>query len=255
MNPRTQITTVADLLFVADDAFLIALPFEPEPAPGQFVMLSFSDGRTDPFLPRPLSVFDWDKKMLTLLVRVSGRGTLFMGRLAPGALLRVTGPLGSIFPDSAGRVFFVGGGIGIAPLYYAAKRSGAREKRFIIGFPSAARSYLTEEYAHVAPLDLVSDDGSLGEKMLPHEKLEALVAAGEMPDLVISCGPEKMMAAVHGVAKRYDIRDVVSLEARMGCGIGACLGCRIDLPGGSVLVCRDGAVFEGSVFDRSTDGG
>lgn len=250
MQPRTQLSAVADLMPIASDAFLIALPFEPEPEPGQFVMLSFGDGRLDPFLPRPLSIFDWEEKMLTLLVKVVGRGTAIMGNLKPGAVLRITGPLGNSFPDHAGRIVFVGGGIGIAPLYYAAKRSHASDKSFILGFRSAEQSYLTEEFSQVAPAHFVSDDGSLGEKMFPHEKLEALITAGYRPDLVVSCGPDPMMKAIHEVARRHGIRDVVSLEARMGCGIGACLGCRLDLPGGSVLVCKEGPVFEGSLFEE-----
>ncbi len=250
MQPRTQLSVVADLMPIASNAFLVALPFEPEPEPGQFVMLSFDDGRLDPFLPRPFSVFDWEEKMLTLLVKVVGRGTAIMGNLKQGATLRITGPLGNSFPDYEGRVVFVGGGIGIAPLYYAAKRSQAGCKSFILGFCTAEQSYLTEEFSQIAPTVLVSDDGSLGEKMFPHEKLDTLIAAGDRPDLIISCGPEPLMRATHEVAKRHGVRDIVSLEARMGCGIGACLGCRLDLPGGSVLVCKEGPVFEGSFFEE-----
>ncbi|HNT29027.1 MAG TPA: dihydroorotate dehydrogenase electron transfer subunit [bacterium] len=246
---RSIVTAIADMMPVADDCFLMAVPFEPEPLPGQFVMLSFGDGRTDPFLPRPISIFDWEGGMLTLLIRVVGRGTLLLGRQVAGATVRVTGPLGNSFPDDAGRVCFIGGGIGVAPLFYAAKRSKAKDRSFILGFRSADESYLTGEFSEVAPVRFVSDDGSLGEKLFPHEKLDALVTAGERPDLIVTCGPEKMMAAVHGVAKKHGLRDVHSLESRMGCGIGACLGCRVSMPGASVLVCKEGAVFDGSVFD------
>lgn len=247
---RSIVTKIADLMQVSNDSFLLAAPFESEPLPGQFVMLSFGDGRTDPFLPRPISIFDWDDGMLTLLIRVVGRGTLLMAHQAVGMPVRVTGPLGNSFPDEAGRVFFIGGGIGIAPLYYAAKRSNAKNKAFILGFRSAEQSYLTDDYLKVADTHFVSDDGSLGVKLFPHEKLDALVKAGEKPDLVIACGPEKMMAAVHEVAKKHGIRDHHSLESRMGCGIGACLGCRVQMPGASVLVCKEGPVFDGSIFEE-----
>ena len=247
---RSIVTKIADLMPISNECFLMAVPFESEPLPGQFVMISFGDGRTDPFLPRPISIFDWDDGMLTLLIRVVGRGTLLMARRTVGEPVRVTGPLGNSFPDTAGRVCFIGGGIGIAPLYYAAKRSTAPDKSFILGFRSAEQSYLTDDYLKIATAHFVSDDGSLGDKLFPHQKLDALAKSGEKPDLVITCGPEKMMAAVHEVAKKHGIRDHHSLESRMGCGIGACLGCRVQMPGASVLVCKEGPIFDGSIFEE-----
>ncbi len=241
----TIVTEIIRNTRLTPEVFLLELPFAERPLPGQFVMLSFADTRTDPLLPRPISIFDWDSGVLRLLIRIAGRGTALMAEMQPGEKLRITGPVGNSFPDTHGRVVFMGGGIGIAPLYYAAKCSKAAEKHFILGFRTAAQSYLTGEFARQGTVHLVSDDGTIGEKGYPHEVLTALIEKTKV-DMVLTCGPEKMMEAIHRTVEKKGVTCYHSLESRMGCGIGACLGCRVAMPGRSVLVCKEGPIFEDS---------
>lgn len=234
-----------------EEMFLLEIACPEEPEPGQFVMVSTADNRSDPFLPRPISVFNWENGILTLLIKIVGRGTALLSEMKPGDEIRVVGHLGNSFPDSSGTVVFVGGGIGIAPLLYTAKHSKAAKKLFVLGFQNKNQVILESCFAEYGDVQIVTDDGSYSFKGYPHEWLAARYAQGFKPDLVLSTGPEMMMRAVHKVSKGIAGADYHSLEARMGCGIGACLGCRIELEGGSFLVCKDGPVFNGNeIFEE-----
>lgn len=230
--------------FVTDDNFLLKVRFEEEPVPGQFVMLSMVDGRTDPYLPRPISVFDWKNGILSLLIKVVGRGTELLSKMKTGEKLRVVGHLGNSFPDNDGTVFFVGGGIGVAPLLYTAKRSKAAKKVFFLGFQDKESVACREIFEEVGEVVICTDDGSFGVKGFPHQELERRIADGDVPDLICTCGPEILMESVYKVSQGKT-ESYSSLESRMGCGIGACLGCRVETKGGIYLVCKDGPVFRG----------
>ncbi|MGI6395297.1 MAG: dihydroorotate dehydrogenase electron transfer subunit [bacterium] len=240
------VTDIVSKRFLSKDTFLLNVNFPEKPNPGQFVMLSMVDGRSDPFLPRPISVFDWDDGVLSLLIKVVGRGTLLLSEMEKGNKIRVVGHLGNSFPDAKKSVFFVGGGIGVAPLLYAAKNSNAQKKTFFLGFKekdSVAAVEFFEKYGNVI---LCTDDGSAGIKGFPHQMLKSELENGNIPELICTCGPEIMMESVHKTASIYkDIEIFHSFESKMGCGIGACLGCRIETKGGSYLVCKEGPVFNG----------
>lgn len=241
-----SITKIVSNRFLNSDSFLLDVEFSEKPRSGQFVMLSMVDGRSDPYLPRPISVFDWNDGVLSLLIKVVGKGTELLSKMKPGEKIRVVGHLGNSFPDSEGTVYYVGGGIGVAPLLYTAKNSKAKKKVFFLGFKNEEAVIAREMFEKHGKVVLCTDDGSCGMKGYPHNALENMLKNGEIPDLICTCGPEIMMESVHKVASKHsNIQIYHSLEARMGCGIGACLGCRVETKGGNYLVCKDGPVFNG----------
>lgn len=240
----SKICSIISNNFVTKDTFLMNIAFDEIPQPGQFLMLSKPDGLMDPFLPRPISVFDWNDGVLSLLIKVVGKGTKMLPEMKPGEKLRITGYLGNSFPDTTGTLLCIGGGIGVAPLFYTAKISKAAEKRFIFGFRDKDSVLLKEKFEELGEVIITTDDGSCGLKKYPHEVLETLLDKGFKPDMICTCGPVIMMDCVEKVFAKYGVGELYkSYESTMGCGIGACLGCRIETTGGSFLVCKEGPVF------------
>lgn len=219
--------------------------FDEIPQPGQFLMLSKPDGLMDPFLPRPISVFDWNDGVLSLLIKIVGKGTKMLSEMMPGEKLRITGYLGNNFPDTTGTLLCIGGGIGVAPLFYTAKISKAAKKSFILGFRDKSSVLMEEKFRELGEVTITTDDGSYGLRKYPHEVLETLFGKGFEPSLTCTCGPLIMMDFVGKICEKYGITELYkSYETSMGCGIGACLGCRINIPGGTFLVCKEGPVFK-----------
>lgn len=209
-------------------------------APGQFVNLALP-GK---FLRRPISVCDWGKYHLTLLVKEAGEGTKELVRLPPETELDVLAGLGNGFdfaPETVGPApVLVGGGIGVAPLYGLAKRmlENGQSPRAVLGFRSRADSFYLEEFAALGiPVLPASEDGSLGVKGFVTDALNTL------PDCsyVLACGPTAMLKAVHALPRLTGGQ--FSFEARMACGFGACVGCTIETKNGLRRVCKDGPVF------------
>ena len=157
------------------------------------------------------------------------------------------GPLGTGFDGKDAQcVYFVGGGVGVAPICCAMDAFATAESRAFFGFRTAAHAYgMTQAPCAVTA---VSDDGSLGERALVTKPLEAAICARK-PDVVMACGPTPMLAAVQALCETYGVPCQLSLEERMGCGIGACLGCNVKImqPDGGwryKRVCKDGPVFD-----------
>lgn len=205
-------------------------------APGQFAEISVPGL----FLRRPISVCDWTASSITLLVKVVGQGTAALRSMAPGATLDVLAGLGNGFGctqrDGAA---LVGGGIGIAPLYGLTKRlvaQGAAAPVAILGFRSAADVFYADEFAALGcDVRIATEDGSLGTRGFVTDAMATLPE----PMYAYACGPMPMLRAV--AARVAD--GEFSLEARMGCGFGACMGCTIETPSGPRRVCVDGPVF------------
>ena len=241
----SKICSIVSNVFVTKDTFLMNVEFDEVPQAGQFLMLSKTDGPTMPFLPRPISVFDWNDGVLSLLVKVVGKGTKMLSEMKPGEKIRITGYLGNSFPDTTGTLLCIGGGIGAAPLFYTAKISKAAKKHFILGFRDKDSVLMEEKFRELGEVTIVTDDGSFGLKKYPHEVLEAMLEKGSAPSEICTCGPLIMMECVEKTCKKFNLEELYkSYETMMGCGIGACLGCRINTPGGSFLVCKEGPVFK-----------
>jgi len=223
--------------------------------PGQFVHLR-TGCSSDPLLRRPISIHYADAAAgrIRLLVQVSGRGTALLARSSPGEELDLLGPFGRGFPflDEAAPALFVAGGIGMAPLFFAAaqRQRAGLPFEFILGGRSSA--FLPpEEYFldhGFAPLT-ATEDGSRGLRGLATALLEKRLAEANRQGRIHACGPMPMLTRVVELARAAGVPLHLSLESRMACGVGACLGCAVPVKvQGNIeyrRVCRDGPVFDG----------
>jgi dihydroorotate dehydrogenase electron transfer subunit len=222
----------------------------PAAEPGQFVMLSAGPlpaaPRFDPLLPRPMAVFRRAGPALEVLYQVTGRGTALLAAARAGERVRVVGPLGRGFalPEPGARALLVGGGTGIASLFDLALRARGRGPlAVLLGARSAAALMALADFRELgAELRLATEDGSAGRRGLVTELLAEALAEG--PARVYACGPTRMMRRAAELATEAGAACLVSLENRMACGFGVCLGCAVPRrTEGYALVCRDGPVF------------
>ena len=222
--------------------------------PGQFYMLR-GDWGADPLLGRPLSVLGEDPKRGTLrfLLKVVGEGTRRLHAVRPGEKVYGLGPLGRPFPmpdrnDKRCSVM-VGGGVGIPPLAYLAERFTGEGVpfKFLQGARTKDDLLLLDELGDlgVKPV-LTTEDGSKGIRGLVTATLENEIARDAQA--VYACGPEGMLRAVAALC-RGKVPSHLSLEARMGCGYGVCLGCVVAIQRNGIKsyerVCQEGPVFDG----------
>ena len=209
--------------------------------PGQFAHI-YVPGRT---LRRPISICDIDKDAGTLrfVFQVRGGGTAQLADFQVGDQMDILAPLGHGFTvEPEKKALFVGGGIGVPPLLGAAKHYGENAV-VAIGFRSRDFVILENDFkAAGCEVRVATDDGSYGHHGLVLDLIRDL-----HPDVIHACGPMVMLRAVAQFAKENNIRCEISLEERMACGIGACLGCAVELNGedGTYMghVCKDGPVF------------
>ena len=233
-----EIFTIQENVPIAEDTYRLELAGNTGElhTPGQFVNVALP-GK---FLRRPFCVCSWDEGEMTLLYKVVGEGTRQLSTLTEGTQLDVLVGLGNGFDtrESGDAPLLCGGGLGAAPMYALCRalRSEGKDVTVLLGFNTAAEIVLEEDFKRLgAGLTLFTLDGSAGRKGF---------VTGLMPDLnysyVYSCGPMPMMRAVSAAAVTGA---QFSLEARMACGFGACVGCTIQTVGGPRRVCADGPVF------------
>ena len=228
-----------------------------EARPGQFIAVYCRDGSR--LLPRPISIceIDPEEERLRLVYRIAGAGTEEFSSLVSGDPVEIMGPLGNGFTllDSDKTAVVVGGGIGVPPMLQTAKSYG-KNATAILGFRSADKIVLTDDFeAQQNRVMLCTDDGSAGHHGVVTDLLKQRFDEGK-PDIVYACGPKVMLKFVAKLCAEYGVRCQVSLEERMACGVGACLGCATPIrrDDGSVTylhVCKDGPVFDAErvVFD------
>ncbi len=200
--------------------------------PGQFFLIRID--REDVILRRAFSIFDVDEDRLSFLYRVVGRGTKWLSERRIGYSLNIFGPLGNGFSISQGRFLLIGGGSGMAPLYYLGKRLRG-DVKFLLGAQTGNfwGKELLSRYASIGDIEVVTEDGSLGKKGLVTEYIDTNY------DRVYACGPIEMLKNI-----RIDIPTEISLESKIACGFGACRGCVIENKYGEYKrVCKDGPVF------------
>ena len=250
---------------VAPNIFLIKLSapsVAQEALPGQFIHIKCSKDNY-PLLRRPLSIhrIDKEKGEIFILFQVMGEGTKLLADRSIEDDLDIMGPIGNgfnIYPESK-KIVIIGGGIGVAPLLALCEESirqgkevqvliGALKKELVIG----------EESFKIlgAKVDVATDDGSYQYKGLVTDLLERIIKEGWLADQIFACGPKPMLKKISEIALQANISYQVSMEERMACGIGACLGCVCkiktkDKRGYKVKyeykrVCVDGPVFRGS---------
>jgi dihydroorotate dehydrogenase electron transfer subunit len=213
--------------------------------PGQFVMVRCGEGL---LLRRPLSIHQVEPgahpAKLAFLFAVVGKGTGWLSGRRRGSL-DLLGPLGNGFRlgPAKGKLVLVAGGMGIAPLAFLAQRALEQEHELtlIVGARTASSLHIDFPQAKRLELVIVTEDGSRGKKGLATDYLTGfLPGAGH----VFACGPTEMYSAMTASKGLRGKPVQVSLEARMGCGFGACFGCTIKTADGLKQVCRDGPVFE-----------
>ncbi len=237
---------------LTEDIMSLWISWEPDEAviPGQFINVYLKDPSR--MLPRPISICDVTDKGLRMVYRITGAatGTKELSGYKPKEKLRITGPVGRGYPveelKNSENVVLMGGGIGIPPMLYLAKSLGGRCKA-VLGYRDSS-TFLKEEFdALGCRVLLSSDDGSVG---VHGTVLDAIAADNTDCGVICACGPKPMLRGIKDYASSRDIKAYISLEERMACGVGACLGCvtktqktddhsRVK----NARVCVDGPVF------------
>ncbi len=238
--------------------------------PGQFAHVRIEDS-CDPLLRRPLSIHDivpsrkGSRSLLKIIYEVVGKGTRLLSEKPAGSPVDILGPLGRGFDlkalARAKQVILVAGGMGVAPLYFLARRLTERRKITVL-IGARVRGHLVGEEAFKdlgCRVRVATDDGSKGAKGLVTALLERELSVGERRNAAVggraaavggcgvavcACGPKPMLAAVSTAARAHGVPAYVSLEEFMGCGLGACLGCAIRTVSGYRRICHDGPVFD-----------
>ena len=214
-----------------------------EAKPGQFISVYSNDDSK--LLPRPISICEIDKETgrLRIVYRVVGYGTKEFSGCKAGDTLEIMGPLGNGYTLKKDKAILVAGGIGVPPLFGAARQCG-KNATVAVGFRNKDFVILEDDFrAAGCDLRIATDDGSYGHHGLVIDLFQDL-----HPDKIFACGPKVMLRAVTEFAKAHNIPCEISLEERMACGIGACLGCAVELydeNGETYMghVCKDGPVF------------
>ena len=202
---------------------------------GQFVNIKI-DGL---FLRRPISVCDCEGELLTLVYKVVGKGTEMMSKMVAGEELDVLTGLGNGYDTSlsGNAPLLIGGGAGVPPMFYLARKLIAEGKkpRAILGFGSADEVFYKDEFEALGvSVTVTTADGTAGIKGFVTAAMD-----GEYT-YFYTCGPEPMLKAVYD---KSETSGQFSFEERMGCGFGACMGCSCKTKYGNKRICRDGPVL------------
>lgn len=219
-------------------------------APGQFIMVECGE---DAFLKRPMGISDANADVgeISFIYQISGRGTRALHEQKVGGKLKIIGPLGNGFwiKKASKSLGLIGGGTGIGPLLFCAKKFhaeypklliygfiGARTKDILCG-ENEMRNYAKETY-------ITTDDGTYGQKAVAPDALSQFLKKKSVGQ-IIACGPTQMMKKTAAIARDRSIHCQVSLEEHMACGFGACLGCPCEIKDeGYKMICLDGPVFD-----------
>ncbi len=252
---------VAGMEWLSPDVIRMVLKSErlvSSAKPGQFLNVRCGDSYRA-YLRRPISICDVNRESGTadIVFQVRGAGTELLAGVKPGEFVDVMGPLGNPFKpvQPGGSMVVVGGGIGSFPLLLLLRTMPEVRRKALLGFRSHEAVVLEEAFASNSErLEIATDDGSHGQAGFATNLLERCLEQ-EKPDCVYVCGPLPMMKAAVGICMHHDVAVQVSMEQRMGCGVGACLVCACKTRDGEGFaythVCREGPVFDGReiVFD------
>lgn len=250
---RKELAVLISQEQLADGIFSMWIQTEASKSakPGQFLSMYTKDGSK--LLPRPISICEIDQTQgsLRVVYRVTGEntGTKQFSLLCEGDEIPVIGPLGNGFPveEAEGkRAFLIGGGIGVPPILELAKQIECRKKQIVVGYRDA-HTFLRDEFERNGELYISTEDGSVG---TAGNVLDAIRENGIEADIIYACGPSPMLRAIKEYAEENNIVCYISLEERMACGIGACLGCVCKTKERDShsnvhnrRICKDGPVF------------
>ena len=234
---KQSIFTITENLPLTESVFRLKLDGDTSAvtAPGQFVNIRL-DGL---FLRRPISVCDCENGILTLIVKIVGRGTEQMSRMKPGDTLDVLTGLGNGYDvtKAGDHPLLLGGGVGVPPLYRLAKvlREEGKPVSVVMGFNKKDEVFYEDEFRALGcDVTVTTADGSYGTKGFVTDALPADYS------YFYTCGPEPMLKAVYRATKTSG---QFSFEERMGCGFGGCMGCSCQTVTGTKRICREGPVL------------
>lgn len=254
--PVQQQCTIVNKMSIGTDTYWMVLECgtmvgQTFHAPGQFIHIACPPH----FLRRPISVCtcgsEKDGDLVEIVFQVRGEGTRWLAERREGETLDVLGLLGNGFSvEKGGRYLLAGGGIGVPPLYGCAQYAEGKATA-VLGFRSERQVIMPELFSNACEeVFLCTDDGSLGFHGYVHQKVAEILDKDKDFTAVLACGPKPMLRGVAEAAARYSLPCQVSMEERMGCGVGACLGCATPMADGSMKhVCKDGPVFDASEVD------
>ena len=221
--------------------------------PGQFIVLRVNEEGER--VPLTIADFDREKGIVTILFQVVGASTELLASIKEGdSILDFVGPLGqpSELSDHMGTVVFVGGGIGVAPVYPIARAAHELGNKVISILGAKTKDILIFEERMRAISDevlITTDDGSYGIKGFVTNAIEELIKRGEKIDQVTAIGPGVMMKSVAEATRPYGIKTIVSLNPIMVDGTGMCGGCRVQVGEEMKFACVDGPEFDGHLVD------
>lgn len=250
MNKTVQRLVVLKKEIVNDDNFILSLK---SPVPlvdiqaGQFLSINVEKSK-DVFLRRPFSIHDVDHENDTLdvLIKAVGPGSSALQQIECGDSVDTIYPLGNSFtlPKAGQKVLLVGGGVGIAPMLYLAKKIKpiTDDINILLGSRAGKDQILLDRYEKLGTVLTTTEDGTVGEKgyVTDHSFMKEEL---DSVDMIYCCGPEPMMKSIAKLAKEKNVTCEVSLENMMGCGFGVCLCCVTDTQKGHKCVCSDGPIF------------
>ncbi len=207
-------------------------------------------------LRRPISIYNIDRNNIEFVFQVKGKGTRILSSKEEGEEIDILGPLGkgTFKYEGTKNIAIIGGGIGIFPLYELAKSAKETAKiNMYLGFRNKEFVVLEEEYKKLADkFILTTDDGTYGSKGYAIDFLKEDLKKNNI-DMIFACGPLPMLKAVQKLAKETNTPCQISLEERMGCGLGVCLGCAVKVNAGEqeiyTHVCKAGPVFDSNIVE------
>jgi dihydroorotate dehydrogenase electron transfer subunit len=242
-----QVTKHEQLTETVHDIWVHLPEIAKSALPGQFVNILVPGF----FLRRPISICETEGEQLRLVFEVRGQGTAALAEVRAGENIDILGALGKcgFGTDKYSSAILVGGGIGTPPLKFC--KNSLKKTAAVLGFRDKAHVIMENEFDNVT---VCTDDGSYGYHGNVTVPLENLLKTGGY-DVIMACGPKPMLKAVTELSKIYNIPCEASLEERMACGVGACLGCACktvkDGKEQYTHVCKDGPVFSGEAVDFS----
>lgn len=248
---KSYICKILSKTQLCTDTFDYVVEFPEQPEPGQFIHILCGDGV---LLRRPISICDYSDKHMRFIFAVRGEGTKRLAKYEVGDKLDILGPLGNGFnvaKKGDKTPLVIGGGIGIFPLYSLSKHLGENTEA-IIGFQRMDCVIMEQDFNSVcAKTYVTTDDGSYGFPGRVTDVFKQRLEKGEISS-VYACGPIPMLKAVAEIAQQRGLFCELSLEQRMGCGIGACAVCVCKSTRDEYLkVCQYGPVFNAREVDFS----